>query len=480
MDSNSLGAIIALLPGVFIGLLYVTMSRTPKSQKTSTTTGTPISNHSNPCVIPRDQHYVTRSEISDNALKVLYRLKDAGYESYLVGGCVRDIELGLHPKDFDVATEAHPEVVHELFRNSRLIGRRFKLVHVRFGREIIEVATFRASHDAVHNDDDQHGRQDDGGMILRDNVYGTVKEDALRRDFTVNALYYTINDFSVHDYAGGWDDLEHRTIRMIGDPEARYREDPVRMLRAVRFATKLEFSIEPNTEEPIQRLAHLLRDIPAARLFEEVLKLFMSGQGEATFLMLRRYNLFEALFPSTHNFLNKDQGKQAEQLIIQALRSTDTRIKQGKSVTPAFLYAAMLWYPLLEILERLKKQGVPPIPALHQAALEIHQLQSRASSIPRRFSGSMRDIWELQYRLPRRNGNRAAQLIEHPGFRAAYDFLLMREASGEQLDNLGQWWTDYQQARGEQREQMSAELGSGPTRKRSKTKRRTRRKPKND
>jgi poly(A) polymerase len=317
-------------------------------------------------------------------------------------------------------------------------------------------------------------------MILRDNVYGTVKEDALRRDFTVNALYYTINDFSVHDYAGGWDDLEHRTIRMIGDPEARYREDPVRMLRAVRFATKLEFSIEPNTEEPIQRLAHLLRDIPAARLFEEVLKLFMSGQGEATFLMLRRYNLFEALFPSTHNYLNKDQGKQAEQLIIQALRSTDTRIKQGKSVTPAFLYAAMLWYPLLEILERLKKQGVPPIPALHQAALEIHQLQSRASSIPRRFSGSMRDIWELQYRLPRRNGNRAAQLIEHPGFRAAYDFLLMREASGEQLDNLGQWWTDYQQARGEQREQMSAELGSGPTRKRSKTKRRTRRKPKND
>ncbi len=476
MDSNSLGVIIALLPWVVIGLLYASMNRTARRHPISAEPSQPINNDSRPNIIPRAQHYVTRNEISDNALKVLYRLKDAGYESYLVGGCVRDIELGLHPKDFDVATEAHPEEVHELFRNSRLIGRRFKLVHVRFGREIIEVATFRASHEAAHNDADQHGRQDDGGMILRDNVYGTVEEDALRRDFTVNALYYTINDFSVHDYVGGWDDLEHCRLRMIGDPEARYREDPVRMLRAIRFAAKLEFSIEPHTEEPIQRLAHLLSDIPAARLFEEVLKLLMSGQGETTFRMLRHYQLFATLFPSTHKILNQEQGRHAEQLIIQALRSTDTRIKQGKSVTPAFLYAAMLWYPLLEILERLKKQGVPQIPALHQAALEIHQLQSRASSIPRRFSGSMRDIWELQYRLPRRNGNRAAQLIEHPNFRAAYDFLLMREASGEQLDDLGQWWTDYQQARGEQRELMSAQLGSGPSRKRSNSKRRTRRK----
>ncbi|MEH6825356.1 MAG: polynucleotide adenylyltransferase PcnB [Motiliproteus sp.] len=477
MDSNFLGVIIALLPWVAVGLLYLLLSRTAKGRPTTVIQDTRING---PQIIPREQHYVTRKQISDSALKVLYRLKDAGYESYLVGGCVRDLELDLHPKDFDVATEAHPEEVHELFRNSRLIGRRFKLVHVRFGREIIEVATFRASHDAVHNDDDQHGKKADGGMILRDNVYGTVEEDALRRDFTVNALYYTINDFSVHDYAGGWDDLEQRTLRMIGDPEMRYREDPVRMLRAVRFAAKLEFVIEPNTEEPIQRLAHLLRDIPAARLFEEVLKLFMSGQGETTYAMLRHFNLFEALFPATHKVLHKEHGQQAEQLIIQALRSTDTRIKQGKSVTPAFLYAAMLWYPLLEILERLKQQGVPPIPALHQAAMEIHQIQSRASSIPRRFSGTMRDIWELQYRLPRRNGNRAEQLIEHPRFRAAYDFLLMREASGEALDDLGQWWTDYQHARAEQRQQMVDELGSGGARKRSNSKRRIRRKPQRD
>ncbi|MFT5720002.1 MAG: poly(A) polymerase [Motiliproteus sp.] len=476
MDSNSLGVIIALLPWVVIGWLYFSGSRTPGQHQTSARQGDTIDTRG-PAIIPRSQHYVTRKEISDNALKVLYRLKDAGYESYLVGGCVRDIELGMHPKDFDVSTAAHPEEVHDLFRNSRLIGRRFKLVHVRFGREIIEVATFRASHKATHNDAEQHGRQNDGGMILRDNVYGTVEEDAMRRDFTVNALYYTINDFSVHDYAGGWDDLDKETLRMIGDPEARYREDPVRMLRAVRFAAKLDFSIEPNTEAPIPQLAHLLRDIPAARLFEEVLKLLMSGQGETTFLKLRHYRLFEPLFPTTHKRLQQPDGPQAEQLIIQALRSTDARIEQGKSVTPAFLYAAMLWYPLLDSLERLKQQGVPPIPALHQAALEIHQLQSRASSIPRRFSGQMRDIWELQYRLPRRNGHRAEQLLEHPNFRAAYDFLLMREASGEDLDDLGQWWTDYQQAHAEQRELMVAELGSGPSRKRSNSKRRVRRKP---
>tara|TARA_R110001583_G_scaffold66753_5_gene191519 strand:+ start:4595 stop:6061 length:1467 start_codon:yes stop_codon:yes gene_type:complete len=488
MDSNSLGVIIALLPLLAVGLLFLLLSSKAKPHPIYDSSRNPIAGNQgqvinsryHPVVISRDQHDVTRKQISDNALKVLYRLKDAGYESYLVGGCVRDLELGLHPKDFDVATEAHPEEVHDLFRNSRLIGRRFKLVHVRFGREIIEVATFRASHDAAHNDDDKHGRQADGGMILRDNVYGTVEEDALRRDFTINALYYTINDFSIHDYAGGWQDLEQRTLRMIGDPEARYREDPVRMLRAIRFAAKLEFTIAPDTEEPIQRLAPLLSDIPAARLFEEVLKLFLSGQGETTFAMLRHFKLFEALFPATQRLLDKEQGAVAEQLIIQALRSTDIRIKRGKSVTPAFVYAAMLWYPLLEILERLKKQGVPPIPALHQAALEIHQLQSRASSIPRRFSGTMRDIWELQYRLPRRNGNRAEQLVENPRFRAAYDFLLMREASGEDLDGLGQWWTDYQQARSEQREEMVAELGHGGARQRSKSKRRVRRKPQHD
>lgn len=488
MDSTPYtGALIALLPFIVLAILYWLNGRQTDRQqyKTYQSPSTEPSNyrtqaHGNagPGVISRDQHQVTRRQISDNALKVLYRLKDAGYESYLVGGCVRDLELGGQPKDFDVATEAHPEEVHDLFRNSRLIGRRFKLVHVRFGREIIEVATFRASHETQRNDDQQHGKQSDGGMILRDNVYGTVEEDALRRDFTVNALYYTIEDFSVHDYAGGWQDLQQRTLRMIGDPEARYREDPVRMLRAIRFAAKLEFVIANATEEPIKRLAPLLRDIPAARLHEEVLKLFLSGQGETTFIMLRQFNLFGALFPATEKQLQGEHSDYAERLIIEALRSTDNRIASGKSVTPAFLYAAMLWYPMLHVLERLKQQGVPPIPALHQATQEVHQHQSKASSIPRRFSGAMRDIWELQYRLPRRNGHRAEQMIEHPRFRAAYDFVLMRENSGEDLDGLGQWWTDYQTAHNDQRQAMVSELGSaGSSRNRRKSRRR--RKPQN-
>ena len=474
MQSLPLGYIALLILTAVALFFYIRLSRPTRPDTPGETI---IDDASQPQIIARDQHQISRREISDSALKVLYRLKDAGYESYLVGGCVRDAQLGKHPKDFDVATEAHPEEVHDLFRNSRLIGRRFKLVHVRFGREIIEVATFRASHRAEHNDDQQHGKQSDSGLILRDNVYGTVEEDAMRRDFTVNALYYTVHDFTVHAYAGGWQDLHERRLRLIGDPEERYREDPVRMLRAIRFAAKLEFTLDPATEAPIKPLAHLLKDIPAARLHEEVLKLFLSGQGETTFAMLRHFNLFEPLFPATHQLLESEAGELAEQLIIQALRNTDARLKRGKSVTPAFLYAAMLWHPMQQVLARLKKQGVPPIPALHQASQEIHQSQSRASSIPRRFAGTMRDIWELQYRLPRRNGKRAEQLIEHPRFRAAYDFLLMREASGEDLDGLGQWWTDYQQARGEQRQQMVQELGNAPARKRRRRPRRS--KPRN-
>nr|WP_207061529.1 polynucleotide adenylyltransferase PcnB [Motiliproteus sp. SC1-56] len=424
-------------------------------------------------VIHRDDHILSRRDMSDNALKVLYRLKDAGYEAYLVGGCVRDLLLGEHPKDFDVATEATPEEVHELFRNSRLIGRRFKLVHVRFGREIIEVATFRAGHDSQNNA--QHGHQDDSGRILRDNVYGTVEEDALRRDFTVNALYYSVRDFSIHDHANGVEDLDNRTLRLIGDPEARYREDPVRMLRAVRFAAKLGFTMAEETEEPICRLAPLLGDIPAARLFEEVLKLLLGGRGEETFKLLREFNLFTPLFPATQRLLERggDQAELCEELIIAALRNTDKRIKKGKSVTPAFIYAAMLWHPLQVRIAQLRDEGLPPIPALHQAAQDVVQQQVQATSIPRRFSGPMREIWELQFRLPRRFGRRAEQLVEHPRFRAAYDFLLMREASGEQLDQLGDWWTRYQEEDDEGRAALVKDLGG----QRPKRKRKRSRKP---
>ncbi len=414
-------------------------------------------------IIPRDEHPLSRKELSDNALKVLYRLKDAGYESYLVGGCVRDTLLGKHPKDFDVATEATPEEVHELFRNSRLIGRRFKLVHVRFGREIIEVATFRASHNSQSNHQEQHGKQAESGMILRDNVYGTVHDDALRRDFTINALYYSIKDFSIHDHANGVRDLENKTLRMIGDPESRYREDPVRMLRAIRFAAKLEFTMAATTEAPIKKLAPMLEDIPAARLFDEVLKLFLSGHAVSTFYLLREFGLFAPLFPQAAQVLERQADSPhehplAEALIVKVLANTDKRVKRGKSVTPAFFYAALLWYPLQDRMAQLRKKGLPPIPALHQAAQEVIQEQSKSTSIPRRFGTPMREIWDMQQRLPRRFGRRAAQIAQHPRFRAGYDFVLMREASGEDLDNLGKWWTQYQHASHEDRDLMVQSL----------------------
>lgn len=408
-------------------------------------------------IIARQEHPISRKDINDHALKVLYRLKDAGYESYLVGGCVRDMLLSKHPKDFDVATEATPEQVNKLFRNSRLIGRRFRLVHVRFGREIIEVATFRASHDSQDNQDNTLGHQSEHGILLRDNVYGSVHDDALRRDFTVNALYYSINDFGIHDHTSGMEDLQQRKLRMIGEPYQRYREDPVRMLRAIRFAAKLEFTMAEETEAPIRELAPLLEQIPSARLFDEVLKLFMSGHAVTTFYLLREFNLFAPLFPATSFLLDSEQGKPSstvEPLILAALKNTDKRIKQGKTVTPAFLYAAMLWHPMQNRLDELRKQGMPVLPALHQAAQEITVGQNQATSIPKRFSIPMREIWDIQYRLPRRFGRRAEQIVQQPRFRAGYDFLLLRETSGEDLEGLGDWWSRYQFASKEDREEM--------------------------
>lgn len=450
--------ILALLLIVTLWLRRNRKTTTMDARLNSSSNNTDAATTAGIRIIPRKEHPISRKDISDSALKVLYRLKDAGYESYLVGGCVRDLLLGKHPKDFDVATEATPEQVNELFRNSRLIGRRFKLVHVRFGREIIEVATFRASHDAVEDEDQVHGRQSDVGMLIRDNVYGTVHDDAVRRDFTVNALYYSINDFGIHDHANGVEDLENQTLRMIGEPTQRYREDPVRMLRAIRFAAKLEFTLSPETEAPIRELAPLLEHIPAARLFDEVLKLLLSGHAVTTFYLLREFNLFHPLFPATSELLDEEQQQgdecPIEALIIAALKNTDRRIKQGKTITPAFLYAALLWHPLQRRMQQLRKEGLPVLPALHQAAQEVTSQQCQATSIPRRFSTPMREIWDMQYRLPRRFGRRAEQLIQQPRFRAGYDFLLLRETSGEQLDGLGDWWTQYQHADHDERENM--------------------------
>src|SRR5690554_6525789 len=303
----------------------------------------PLNILAQPRILTRDQHSVSRKDISEAALKVLYRLHNAGFQAYLVGGCVRYLLLGLHPKDFDVTTNATPEQIRKLFRNCRLVGRRFRLAHVVFGREIIEVATFRGHHDSADSDDSiKVGKQDAEGMLLRDNVYGSIEEDAQRRDFTINALYYNVTRGTIHDYVNGVQDIRNQRVRLIGNPVQRYQEDPVRMLRAVRFAAKLDFEIEPHTAAPIAELAELLYDIPAARLFDEVLKLFLGGQGERTFDLLLEYDLFAPLFPDTDEAID-EQPEYTLKLIRQALRNTDQRINEGRPVTPAFLFAALLW-----------------------------------------------------------------------------------------------------------------------------------------
>ena len=391
-------------------------------------------------LIPRDQHNISRNAISDNALKVLYRLKNAGFQAFLVGGGVRDTLLGLHPKDFDVATNATPEQVTQLFRNARLIGRRFKLVHVVFGRDVIEVATFRAP--PTTKDSKKVAATDSQGMILRDNVYGTKNEDAMRRDFTINALYYDIKDFSVHAYDGGWEDLQNRTIRLIGDPNVRYAEDPVRMLRAIRFVAKLGFNMDPQTEAPITTLAPLLKQIPPARLFEEALKLFLHGQALQTLQQLRDYHLFEYLFPLTE--IHIAQAPQALRLIENTMINTDARINDGKSVTPYFFMAAFLWPALVAQRQEFIKQGLHPNEATHQAADLVLARQIKTLAIPKRLSLPMRELWVMQSRLENIHHKKALDLLPHARFRAAYDFLALRTQSGEPFAQQVQFWTTLQ------------------------------------
>lgn len=350
--------------------------------------------------------------------------------------------LGREPKDFDVSTAAKPEEVRALFRNCRLIGRRFRLAHVHFGREIIEVATFRALQG---EDEEGEDRLIENGRIIRDNVYGTIEEDAWRRDFTVNALYYNIDDFSVVDYVGGMEDLRAGVLRLIGDAATRYREDPVRMLRAVRFAVKLGFRIHPDSEAPLFELAPLLGGISPARLYEEVLKLFLGGVAAQTFEALRHYRLFEQLFPGAERALSELREGPELELLKLALANTDTRIAEGKPVTPAFLYAALLWAPLRQRMAELQANGMAETPALQQASREVFEDQSRHAILPRRFSTQMREIWQLQPRLQRNAGKRAARMVEHPRFRAAYDFLLLRAAAGEPVGELAEWWTRFQE-----------------------------------
>ena len=434
-------------------------------------------------------------------MKVLYRLKDAGYQAFLVGGAVRDLLLGITPKDFDVATNALPEEVRHLFRNCRLIGRRFRLAHVHFGHEIIEVATFRAAaaperEDAEEADpdadtdadsetdadgdtgadaesgtdanapagndtdagdrartpafeapppmDSEHRAFDQRGRILRDNIYGTIEEDVWRRDFAANGLYYNIEDFSIWDFVDGVSDIRARRLKMIGDPETRYREDPVRMLRAVRFAAKLDFSIEPNTEAPITKLAYLLDGVPPARLFDETLKLFLSGFGAKAYRLLRRYGLFEHLFPLSAAAFAQPPYAYAEEMLELGLINTDERIAADKAVTPTFLFAVLLWGAVLRELNERQAGPAPDLALLMQACDSVLRAQQSRVSIPRRFSIPMRELLMLQPRFNRRSGVKSLSLLQHPRFRAAYDFLLLRAQVGVADPELAKWWTDIQ------------------------------------
>lgn len=371
---------------------------------------------------------------------MLYRLKNAGFAAYLVGGCVRDLLLGREPKDFDVATNAHPEQVKELFRNCRLIGRRFRLAHVHFGQQIIEVATFRAHHE----DAEEGAAEMRDGMIVRDNVYGTIEQDAWRRDFTLNALYYNIEDFTVVDYTEGLPDLKQGVLRTIGEPLQRFREDPVRMLRAVRFAAKLGFRIDPKAEAAIAELRTLLEQVPPSRLFEEILKMFMLGAAVATYELLRHYRLFECLFPLTEESLSHEQDHFPHTLLLRGLANTDKRVNEGKSVTPAFLFAVVLWDATRARAASLRANGHGDIEALQIAASQIITEQSNRVAIPKRFSALSKEIWFMQSRLTQRAGRRPQRLVEHARFRAGYDFLLLRAESGEESEELANWWTEFQ------------------------------------
>ena len=432
-------------------------------------------------IISRDAHPISRRHISPNALRVLYGLKDQGFQAFLVGGCVRDLLLGIEPKDFDVATDALPEQVRRLFRNCRLVGRRFRLAHVYYGYEIIEVATFRAAtapdvgdepipgadpeegeaaeldgppgdelEEVVDEpngnvDESVHRVLDDQGRILRDNVYGTIDEDIWRRDFTANALYYNIADFSVWDYCGGAEDVTARRLRLIGDPATRYREDPVRMLRAARFEAKLDFKLDAASEAPIPQLRQLIADVPAARLFDETLKMLLMGHGLRTFEVLMQRELLDVLLPTVASYLRLHPGSAVEALLRAGLANTDERVRADKAVTPSFLFALLLYGPIAEIIEAMPPQRWHEMGAILDAVdAAIRGLLPRIA-IPRRFSLGICDMFAMQPRLEAPRGRRALRLLENPRFRAAYDLMKLRAQFGLASAKLVAWWTRLQE-----------------------------------
>ncbi len=393
-----------------------------------------------PVIVSSDDHPITRKTLSSNATKVLNRIHEGGFSAYLVGGGVRDALVGMKPKDFDVATDASPEEVRGLFRNSRIIGRRFRLVHVVFGRDIIEVATFRASHDKGAG-----GEVGEAGRIVRDNVFGSIEEDALRRDFSVNALYYNISDHSIVDYVGGLNDIEAGIFRLIGDPVTRCEEDPVRVLRAVRLAAKLEFDIEPDTLSAMRQTAHLLANTAPARMFEEVLKLFQGGYAKRSFAAVNEHDLLQYIFPLLAKRFASDPDPDLQKMLNGALTNTDKRVSQGKPITPAYLLAFMLWPDVEERAKQFIADGKTVPESLIMASDSVMSEQLSVISIPKRFSGPMKEIWQLQPRLEQFRGKRAVKLLEGRRFRAAYDFLCLRASIDQRLQPLASWWTEVQE-----------------------------------
>ncbi len=392
-------------------------------------------------------HKIDPKRISNAALKTTDSLQRAGYQAFIVGGAVRDLLLNQRPKDFDVATNATPEEVKAVFKRARIIGKRFRLVHVMFGNELIEVSTFRGNH---NQESEQQAKITETGRILRDNVFGTIEEDALRRDFTVNALYYDPASQTVYDFHDGYADVSSGTLSMIGDPVTRYKEDPVRMLRAVRLSAKLGLAIAPKTEKPIAKLVDLLEDVPPSRLFDEMLKLFLSGHAIESVNALREQHLHHGLLPLLDVVLEQPMG---ERFVMLALENTDKRILSGKSTNPSFLFASLLWHEVLSAWQGYQQQ-MHLIPALHEAMNEVIAIQGEKLAIHNRYIGTMKEIWALQPRFEQRGGKRPFGLLNHPKFRAAYDFLLLRCASGELDNEIGDWWTQFSQADSETRQTM--------------------------
>jgi poly(A) polymerase len=451
-----------------------------------------------PRIIPRAEHSISRRNISPNALRVLYRLREGGYQAFLVGGCLRDLLLGFEPKDFDVATSARPEEVKRLFRNCRLIGRRFRLAHVFYGHEIIEVATFRAASapsqgeeteddpdilpevgasednpEAEAEFDQEREREaeeedrddgpvdrvlDEGGRILRDNSYGTIEEDVWRRDFTCNALYYNIEDFSLWDFVGAMDDIQARRLRLIGDAGQRYREDPVRMLRAARFEAKLGFGLDGDTESQITELGEALREVPAARLFDETLKLFLTGHGVKSLEVLRRRGLLGVLYPGVEKYLHRHPGSLVEKLLVAGLANTDERVQAGRSVTPTFLFTLLLYGPIAAYIEKQPPDKWSDVGTILDGCDHALREALQRVMIPKRFSLGVRDMFALQPQLESPRARRVLRLIEQPRFRAGYDLLLLRAQVGMAPRDVADWWTALQAASPQQRNEMAQAL----------------------